>query len=790
MKEIIIIKIILFYLFFPIYINSTDTCDIDGPNRIDCGADLSIFNNMKTKCLERGCCYSALVGYHFCYHPLQTTSLSTMLFSSPSSSSFLTTEISSQHTISININTIINTEPVSSTNIINIISKTEISNSDSIKSTKEEIIINDKGDINYINDICKMELNEKNKTIVNDCFRKVEEEIIGKQISTQIFDVVKEMKKDIIFQSDNFVIQLTTSENQKTISYDNISTIILSDCEKILKKEYNISENESLIILKQEFYENNYLTPNIVYKIFHPITHEVLNLDYCKNTTISLEIPAKLDENNLNIYNLSSEYYTDRCYPADSDKNTDITLDDRVKNFVNNKLSVCEINCEYQGYNKDTKKVICDCEVKNFSAAFSEDRIDQKVFWSRFKNLKQIINIEVIKCYYTFFTKNGFLKNIGNFIIIVILILYIIETVYFIIKGYDKFKIKITKIISRDFPNKVVKTSLGILNNKDKKKAEKINRKLKTNENKKNLNESKLRNHKKIKNTKNPPKKESITIKKKRKNKFNFNNKSFKDSSDKYLNNTKPKNTEFLKVINKKNINNNISKIYNDYELNYLSYKEALQIDRRLYCEYYISLLKTKHLIINTFFYDKDYNSQCLKICLFLFIFSLFTTVNTLFFNDSTMHDIYESKGKYKILYRLPQIIYSTIISSSINILIKLLSLSEKNVVRFKRENFSEKIDNIDIKKNSLFKHLKIKFILFYIFSFLLMIFFWYYISCFCAVYKNTQIPLIKDTLTSFILSLIYPFLINLAPGILRIPSLKTEKGRYIYNISYILQLI
>ena len=454
MKEIIIIKIILFYLFFPIYINSTDTCDIDGPNRIDCGADLSIFDNMKTKCLERGCCYSMLIGYNFCYHPLPTTSLSTMLFSSPSSSSFLTTEISSQRTISININTNINIEPISSTNIINIISKTEIYKSDSIKSTKEEIIINDKGDINYINDICKMELNEKNKTIVNDCFRKVEEEILGNQISTQIFDVVKEMKKDIIFQSDNFVIQLTTSENQKTISYDNISTIILSDCEKILKKEYNISENESLILLKQEFYENNYLTPNIVYKIFHPITHEVLNLDYCKNTTISLEIPAKLDENNLNIYNLSSEYYTDRCYPADSDKNTDITLDDRVKNFVNNKLSVCEINCEYQGYNKDTKKVICDCEVKNFSAAFSEDRIDQKVFWSRFKNLKQIINIEVIKCYYTFFTKNGFLKNIGNFIIIVILILYIIETVYFIIKGYDKFKIKITKIISRDYESK------------------------------------------------------------------------------------------------------------------------------------------------------------------------------------------------------------------------------------------------------------------------------------------------------------------------------------------------
>ena len=62
----------------------------------------------------------------------------------------------------------------------------------------------------------------------------------------------------------------------------------------------------------------------------------------------------------------------------------------------------------------------------------------------------------------------------------------------------------------------------------------------------------------------------------------------------------------------------------------------------------------------------------------------------------------------------------------------------------------------------------------------------------FGAIYRNTQIQLIDDTLISFGLSLIYPFLIYLLPGIFRIPSLKREKGygKYLYNFSKLLQMI
>ena len=61
----------------------------------------------------------------------------------------------------------------------------------------------------------------------------------------------------------------------------------------------------------------------------------------------------------------------------------------------------------------------------------------------------------------------------------------------------------------------------------------------------------------------------------------------------------------------------------------------------------------------------------------------------------------------------------------------------------------------------------------------------------FCAVYHNTQYHLIKDTLISFLLSLLYPFAINIIPGVFRIPSLrnKKENKEFMYKFSKILQM-
>ena len=167
----------------------------------------------------------------------------------------------------------------------------------------------------------------------------------------------------------------------------------------------------------------------------------------------------------------------------------------------------------------------------------------------------------------------------------------------------------------------------------------------------------------------------------------------------------------------------------------------------------------------------------------------IYYTVNTLFFNNNTMHKIYEDKGKYHFIYQLPQIIYSSIISSVLNSLLKFLSLSENDILELKQIRNK---DNIIKRNKSLYNKLNIKFLLFFILSTIFLLFFWYYISMFCAIYKNTQVYLIKDTSISFGLSLLYPFGIYLLPGIFRIPALSNKKNnrKYLYNFSKILQII
>ena len=123
--------------------------------------------------------------------------------------------------------------------------------------------------------------------------------------------------------------------------------------------------------------------------------------------------------------------------------------------------------------------------------------------------------------------------------------------------------------------------------------------------------------------------------------------------------------------------NKNDYKIFEqkDFELNSLDYEEALKLDHRNYCQYYFSLLKYNHPFLFSFGSYNDYNSKVNKVFLFFFSFCLDLAVNALFFNDDTMHKIYEDKGKYNFLYQIPQILYSTLISRFIDSFITKIAL-------------------------------------------------------------------------------------------------------------------
>ena len=248
------------------------------------------------------------------------------------------------------------------------------------------------------------------------------------------------------------------------------------------------------------------------------------------------------------------------------------------------------------------------------------------------------------------------------------------------------------------------------------------------------------------------------------------------DSNSKIMilnNNRKNKKfTEIHKEVGKINEKYKSVLEYTEGELNSLPYIEALKKDKRTYIQYYFSLLKKKQIILFSFYPNKDYNSQIIKSFLFFFFYTSDMVVNALFFTDDTMHKIYVDSGIFDLTYHLPQIIYSFLISSAINYIIEYLSLSEEAIISIK----SNKFLNI-YKSKKLINKMKTKFCFFFIISFILLSAFGYYISCFCCIYENTQLHLIKDTLMSFGISLIYPILFNLIPAIFRIGALRSKKG-------------
>ena len=270
--------------------------------------------------------------------------------------------------------------------------------------------------------------------------------------------------------------------------------------------------------------------------------------------------------------------------------------------------------------------------------------------------------------------------------------------------------------------------------------------------------------------------------------KTNDNEITSKISELKKKKNNKLKNNDKRGILQNLFKNNNNSKNYNDYVYNSLTYREALKVDKRNYFQYYLSLLRKRHTLIFTFFTKNDYNSRFLKISIFFFSFDLNFTINAFFFNDANIHKIYQDQGNFNFIYQIPKILYSLIITIIINTIITTLSLSEKNIISIKKMKDKDKSEKISKVK----KILVIKFTILFIILYSLCFYFWYYLSSFCAVFKNTQVHLTKDTIIGFILSFIYPFFICLIPGVFRILSLKKDKKKRecMYKMSKIMQLL
>ena len=630
------------------------------------------------------------------------------------------------------------------------------------------------------------ELNNEEEFFNRDnIIQYIKRDIINGSLDTLLGNLTNGKKEDLIASNNEIIYQITTTDNQKNNIYSNLSTINLGDCEDKLKDTYEIEKNLSLIIFKVEYDMPGLLIPVIGYEVYHPINKSQLDLNYCKDYLVKINIPVSIDEDNLYKYDPTSEYYNDQCSTYTTDNGTDIILNDRINEYIDNNLSLCENNCTYKGYDKDSKKALCECDAKINIESISTINNIENILSNNIAKDNTTSNFVVIKCINTLFTKDGLITNIASYILIIAFLFFAISSIIFYKCGNEIIENYIYEILR--------------LKKKNKKISKKTNKK-----NIFNINSSKKRTHKKrkkIKDKKN--KKISNPIKKKE---IDSSNKTINPpihnsfhSSKLQLKNTnifihlekKEKNKKdiFKKV--HKNKNNNIKREdqinnYKDVELNLFDYQKALTNDKRSFCQYYLSLILSKNILLFSFYPINDYNLKIIKLDIFFLSLIIYISINTFFFNIAAIHQVYEEKGSYNIIYFMPQIIYSFLLSYYIIIIIKYFSLSQRNLLEIKKEENFLKSEDKAIKVK---RCLMIKYILFYIINFIFIITFWYYLSSFCAVFKNSQIYLIKNTFISFGISLLYPIIFYLIPCLLRIISLK-NRNECLYNISKIFQFI
>ena len=304
-----------------------------------------------------------------------------------------------------------------------------------------------------------------------------------------------EEKENIIIKKEDITYQITTTYIQNRATYDNYSSIILGQCEKKLKKYYNYSDNETILILKKENFIKDSLIPIIDYQFFSLDTKKKLNISICNNNSINLKIPVTIDEEEIFKYNPTSDYYTDVCYPYTTKNGTDILLIDRQYEYNYYNMAVCENNCSFINYDENNKKVECECKVKLKSTDIDQENL----LHYNFNSKNSSSNMISMKCAYTLFTKDGILYNIANYILILFVLLFLISSIVFYKCGYPLLEDDIKEIIElkkEDKKNKniietnCINTKIHKIKKHKNKKKNKINRKYLKNSNEISLNKS------------------------------------------------------------------------------------------------------------------------------------------------------------------------------------------------------------------------------------------------------------------------------------------------------------
>lgn len=529
----------------------------------------------------------------------------------------------------------------------------------------------------------------------------------------------------------------------------------------------------------------------------------------------------------IDLFDPYSDFFNDICFKFTSEKGSDVTLESRVEDYYQN-ITLCDEkeNSHYLGYNysEDNDIITYRCAF-GFYKSENEKSSNLDLIDNEIKTYVSVSNLKVITCYKKFLNLKDLIKNYGGSICILVIIIQFICFLLFCFLGIKYIKKQLEDLFtlgneiirrkslltenhltiendSKDHFNNFIQEKSPKLQNQEKpvsnppknkeiseNKDNEIQKENSIEANKINRQETSGDIKVEIKEENNNEEKKATNERKDIIEDKDFRNKVLDNKLSSSV--IKKSKGQFDKETNiDLDMKSESSQLY-DYEsdeLNELPFDKALKKDKRNFCVYYCNILAVSHIILNLFFRQSDYNLFVVKLGLLFMTFPINLTFNSFFFtNEKIKINYVKSVEDISTFWsNISNTVYSSILSSTFLIILKFISLTH-NSIRALR-----KMKNVELAKKKsvcLLRCIKLRIFIYYILSFAFLIIFGFYVLCFCAIFENTQLILVRSTFTSWLISLLYPFIICFITSLFRSLSFTCE-SKCLYIVKQLLQML
>ena len=156
---------------------------------------------------------------------------------------------------------------------------------------------------------------------------------------------------------------------------------------------------------------------------------------------LNIEYAKSLSKKGIDVFNVNDSFFNDLCHKYDNLNGKDIILKDRRNDYYQN-MTFCQNGCTYNGMNYELTTANCLCDtssmqeeyiIENYNKEKSEN-LNFKTMAKTFTSNLLDFNIDVIFCYNLIFDFQRLIKNIGFYIMFIMLVMQIIFLSIFLIK--------------------------------------------------------------------------------------------------------------------------------------------------------------------------------------------------------------------------------------------------------------------------------------------------------------------------------------------------------------------